>query len=437
MKFIAGGNARVPNEFYDKTKQKVAPYIKKLNEVASDTSYAYPESALNLVCDEAMYSRVEEHAHTKHTRALKYIFVCGIGGSSLGAKALYESWFMYTDCYFKHKPHIIFVDTVNSNLTNHILSIITELRRPNDFLLIGITKSGTTTETAANLEIITEQLSQKFNKRDVYKRTVFITDESSKLWEEGRNKKISFLQIPEKVGGRFSVFSPVGLFPLAFTGISLRDLRKSAQNVRNWCLHTDLNDNPAFASAAILYYHLQNGKSISNTFFFNSEFEALGKWYRQLLGESLGKEANQKDIPNSITPLVSIGSTDLHSVAQLFLGGQQDKTTTFVRMKYKDSVRVPDPQTFSLVPHISGKSQEKIMDAIYEGTKKAYEKANLPFIEIILEDYYDVAAFMQFKMTEVMILAHLLGEDAFTQPHIETYKSETRRILEGGKGGEV
>lgn len=431
MKFIAGKNAIVPNEFYDKTKNVIAPYIDKLNEIAKDSTYSYPESSIYLPSDYEIVKQILRLVKKKKTRALKYIFLCGIGGSNLGTKALYESWYLLFDNLDGHKPKIIFVDTVNSQQMLHTLSLVAQVKRVNDFLLIGVTKSGTTTETVTNIEILTNKFSEKFGKRNVYKRMLFITDEGSILWKEGEKKKISLISIPKKVGGRFSVFSAVGLLPLELVDISSDELLARARGMREWCLHSDLNDNPAFASATIIMYHLKKGKNISNTFFFNTELESVGKWYRQLVGESLGKKVNNKgeEVYEGITPINSVGSTDLHSVAQLYLGGPKDKITTFVKMSYNDSPTVPNPQIFSLLKNLEEKSMEEIMDAIYEGTKRAYINEKLPFIEVIIENLYDVAAFMQFKMIEVMLLGYLLDENTFNQPSVELYKEETKKIL--------
>lgn len=240
-------------------------------------------------------------------------------------------------------------------------------------------------------------------------------------------KQISVLTIPKKVGGRFSVFSAVGLFPLAILGVNINNIVNGAQKARDLALSTDFHTNPSLISAIVLFLQLKKGKNINDTFIFLPQLESLGKWYRQLMGESIGKDGK------GITPTVSIGSTDLHSVGQLYLGGPKDKITTFIYGNTNlDEVRVPSSSTFNLVPVISEKTIHSIMNAIVEGTKIAYAKQQLPFMEIMFDSLseMEIAFFMQFKMMEMMFLGTLLGVDTFNQPHVELYKIETKRLLE-------
>ena len=154
------------------------------------------------------------------------------------------------------------------------------------------------------------------------------------------------------------------------------------------------------------------------------------------MGESIGKEYNRNGvrIHNGITPTVSIGSTDLHSMAQLYLGGPYDKFTTFVRVEHPTStVMIPTlPEYESLVRGIQGRSLHEIMLAILEGVQSAFRKDARPFVEVTLPDKTpgSIGQFMQFKMMEMMFLGTLCGVNAFDQPSVEAYKQETRLILE-------
>lgn len=157
------------------------------------------------------------------------------------------------------------------------------------------------------------------------------------------------------------------------------------------------------------------------------------------MAESLGKEfdRNGRKVNVGITPTVSVGSTDLHSVAQLYLGGPYDKFTTFISIENSRSrLLVPLRDDYSdLVPGIDGKSLDEILSAILEGTKEAFRKDKRPFIEISLPDKSEsaIGQFMQLKMIETMYLGHLLNVNPFDQPDVEKYKKETRRILAGEK----
>jgi glucose-6-phosphate isomerase len=185
-----------------------------------------------------------------------------------------------------------------------------------------------------------------------------------------------------------------------------------------------------------MYFHAQNGRTISDSFFFAPQLESIGKWYRQLMAESIGKENDlQGNIVHAgITPTVSVGSTDLHSVGQLYLSGPRDKTTTFIYTTNEPAmVAVPSTLQFPLVEGIENKKLRDIMKAILEGVKIAYKKQELPFMEVALETITEqsLGEFLQLKMIEIMYLGKLFNINTFDQPHVELYKVETKRILNG------
>ena len=270
-----------------------------------------------------------------------------------------------------------------------------------------------------------EKCNKKF--KNISDRIVITTDEGSPLHEFSQEQKLYTLTIPQKVGGRYSVFTPVGLFPLGLLGLNLTELLDAAQDMRDTCITNNYKTNPAILSAAVLFTEYKKRKKIYDTFLFNSELESLGKWYRQLLGESIGKSGK------GITPTVSIGTQDLHSVPQLYLGGPKDKYTTFVHVEVTSpaSRLSKSPYLPMVKEELSGRRFDEILDAIRDGVKKAYLNEKHPYSEIMLEDISEksLAEFMQFKMLEVIYLARLMKVNAFDQPQVELYKKETRKIL--------
>lgn len=219
------------------------------------------------------------------------------------------------------------------------------------------------------------------------------------------------------------MLSAVGLFPLAAAGFNIRALLSGAEEAHG----------AAFVSASILYLHARRGVLINDNFFFHPELESLGKWYRQLLGESIGKESRD-GTRVGITPTVSLGSVDLHSVGQLYLGGPRDKLTTFVSTT--TSVRqktILHARLFPrIIPELEGASAQGVMAAIFGGVRAAYKKQSLPYTSVLLPDISErsLGQYFQWKMTETMILGRLLGVNAFDQSHVELYKKETKKILE-------
>jgi glucose-6-phosphate isomerase len=327
-------------------------------------------------------------------------------------------------------PRLFFAETTDPEWLLRMLSLLDTVTTPEEVLVSVISKSGGTTETLANFEIVMEALRGKLG--DMNERVVAITDGDSKLMQAANEKGIAALDIPLPVGGRYSVLSAVGLFPLLSVGIDIEAIRRGAVAILDSSLS---GENIAARSAAVLALQQKRGHHINDNFFFHPELESVGKWYRQLMGESVGKEKslNGDVVHAGITPTVSLGSTDLHSVGQLYLGGPKDKLTTFVSSKQAFSVKVPTERVFpELVPMISGKSATAIMAAILEGVKIAYQKADLPFMEIVLDavDEESIGAFLQFKMLEMMYLGQLLGVNSFDQPNVESYKIETKRLLE-------
>ncbi|MCK5030153.1 MAG: glucose-6-phosphate isomerase [Thermoplasmatales archaeon] len=157
------------------------------------------------------------------------------------------------------------------------------------------------------------------------------------------------------------------------------------------------------------------------------------------MDESTGKEFSkgEKRVFEGITPTVLMGSVDLHSMAQMYLGGSYDKFTTFINVKQNNSdMIVPDISEYSkLVEVIQGRRLKELMDAIMEGVKMTFKKGKRPFTEIILQDKseYSIGQLLQFKMMEMVYLGFLLEVNPFDQPNVEDYKVETRKILESKK----
>jgi glucose-6-phosphate isomerase len=326
---------------------------------------------------------------------------------------------------------MLFAETSDPEWLVAATGLLQAISSPDEVLVSVISKAGSTTETLANFEVIMQVLSAKFG--NVHDRVVVVTDEGSKLWEAAGSQQFTRLAIPAPVGGRYSVLSAVGLLPLLSVGIDVTRLRQGASDILDRVLG---DDNIAARSAVVLASSRETGHLINDNFFFHPELESLGKWYRQLMGESIGKAQSLDGtvVHTGITPTVSLGSTDLHSVGQLDLGGPKDKLTTFVSCREVAHIVVPQDRIFpEIVPMVSGKTADEIMSAILEGVQTAYQEAELPYMEVVLEDLteYSVGAYLQCKMVEMMYLGQLLNVNSFDQPSVESYKVVTRKLLEG------
>ncbi len=435
MKFNYKDTAILKEEDILKVKENLRPYLDHLNKVVLSGGYEDLEASLNLPSDSNLFEAVLGLVQKKKTENLKYIFVVGIGGSNLGTKAVYEVIFGKLSLAKKEYPKIIFLDTNNPKFLYDVMEIIkTDIGKKEEIMINVISKSGTTTETIANFEVLYAFCKERFGSLE--DRVVIATDKDSRLWDVALKREYAVLEIPKNVGGRYSVFSAVGLFPLMLCGVDISELQIGAKNMRDICLDFS-EENPALNSAILIFLHYKNGKNINNNFFFHSELESVGRWYRQLMGESIGKEKDKDDkvVNIGITPIVSIGSTDLHSMAQLYLAGPKDKFTEFVSIDFENSdsgIKVPENLGGEeLVGGISGKDFNHIMNAIQLGVKTAYKKNDRPYAEIILKDLKEdsIGRFLQFKMIEMMFLAELLNVNVFDQPNVEDYKKETRKLL--------
>ncbi len=401
---------------------------------AISRGYSDPRASISLPDDKDMLSKVRHIVDDKSKLRPEYLVVVGTGGSNLGTIAVQEAVLGRLYNQLNPTTKVLYADTTDSDYINNILQLIEPpLRTDGNVVVNGISKSGTTTETIANFEIVLNQLRRY--RKDYENYVVVTSDKGSKLWDLAVGKGFDVLEIPEMVGGRYSVLSPVGLFPLGLLGINIGQLLEGARFARDLCIESDVEKNPAAICASIQFLHYQEGRNIFDLFLFSNDLESVGKWHRQLMAESLGKEFNKKRkrVNIGITPTVSIGSTDLHSMAQLYLGGPYDKFTSFVSVEQNNSdINVPRLEGYAeLASEIQGKSLKAIMDAILEGTKRAYRKDKRPFVETTLPDKSEssVGQFLQFKMIETIYLGYLLNVNPFDQPDVESYKKETREIL--------
>lgn len=426
--------ALVSSEAVDAYTKQLQLVSQEMHNACMRKSYDTPYASLLLLYDNLLCDMVKEVATKHKKRSPSLMLVIGIGGSNLGTLAIHQALFglLYND----HDPAIklYYADTVDTDyMYDLVLLIEQELEKNNEILINVVSKSGTTTETVVNFAVFLA-LVQKARPNNYHESFVITTDKDSALWHLAQQHRITILEIPQRVGGRYSVLSAVGLFPLAMAGIAIDELHAGARSVLDLFFKDEVT-NYALQSALCLYDLNKRGYSIHDTFIFAVDLAAIGAWYRQLLAESIGKikEDNGKKEYIGIAPTVSIGSTDLHSVGQLYLGGPYNRVTTFITAKQmKSDIIIPaNDASEKIVHHIAKKPVITIMDAIVQGVKKAYEKNKRPYMSIILPEKsaYYMGQLLQCKMVEIMYLGHLFNIDPFNQPQVELYKQETREIL--------
>ncbi len=407
-------------------------YTEMLKAIASEKSggYTSPFHSLKLPSDGSIIADTTDMIRRYWTTNLRYIIVIGIGGANLGSKAVYDALRGPNDGYMDGYPKILFSDTISERFISDIKRIIDgDVSYSDEIILNLISKSGTTIETIANFELLFEQLEKRFP--NIAERVVVSTEVQSPLFLESEKKGFGVLSIPKHIGGRWSVFSHFGLFPLGMAGVDITALTEGGKEILTSFFS---KENHALRLAEAMYHAYQKNKRILNFFFFNPELESLGKWSRQLYAESLGKQHDRsgKTVNIGFTPLVTIGTTDLHSMAQLYLAGPDDKFTLFIFSPHEVGDPIRSQRVFPhLAPEISRKSPTQILNAIYKGTKIAYDKHRFSTGEILLPAIspYALGMFFQTQILTVMYLAELLHVNAFDQPSVEEYKKVAHEIL--------
>lgn len=421
------------NKNYDNSTLETLQAELQAIQGAKNSNYTDDRASLCLPFDEEYIQTIEAKAK-EYKDKIKALVVIGIGGSNLGTIAIHEA-LKGKDYNEQDGLKVYYADTTDARTISRIEEKIKRHQDNNEEVLLNaISKSGSTAETISNLATL----------QAVCKNIIITTDSGSKLEAYCQERDIPTLRIPKLVGGRYSVFSAVGLFPLSLIGIDIRKLTTGAKKAIEDTvkLAAASSTQPlqnthvaAIDNALTTYAHMTAKdaakKRITNMFIFGSDFESIGKWNRQLVGESLGKENDKegKQVHAGIFPTVSMGSTDLHSVGQYFLGGPQDFYHQFVLVD-EDKKEIPSSDLETLVPAIKGKSLNDIMDAITKGTMTAAANKSIPFCTYTLSvDETDIGYLLQTKMIETMIIGALLNINPFDQPNVEDYKKVTREIL--------
>jgi len=434
MQIVSESNPLLERSECERIAARLTEYGSYVREVAKKVEYLTPESFCVAPFDDAVIAAAENIAMRKVGERLRYVFLVGIGGANLGAQAVYDGVLGYFDRLNPTRgPRLICVDTCNPALLGQVQeTIMHQIQYLDEVMVVVVSKSGGTLETLLNANVVVKALQT--HGESWQSRVVIVTEEGSSLAQAGITAGIEIVSMPHAIGGRYSVFTAVGLVPLALCGIDIAAFCEGARRMRTACLQEDVLSNPAAVTAATLFSHWEKGVGVVDAFLFNPELESLGKWWRQLIGESLGKRpAGQEELSfHALVPTVSIGSVDLHSMGQLYIGLSHDRFTFFVMAAPSEEGDV-DHGELVHEPLLEGRGAEELMTAIYRGTQGAYAHIGLPFFSLVLEDVssQSIGEWMMWSMMTTIYLAHLMGVNAFDQPAVEEYKVRTRDVLKG------
>lgn len=349
------------------------------------------------------------------------LLVCiGIGGSYLGSKA-------FIHALYGENHRIKFIGHHLSPLELH--DLLDELEEK-DFYINVISKSGTTTEPGVTFRILREFAEKKYGD-DANYRIIATTDaKKGALRELTRQKGYRSFIIPDNVGGRFSVLTPVGLLPILATGADMDQIIRGAVSGFKFAL-TDNEDNPAlnYVSSRNLCY--RDGKAIEIMASMEPRLHYLSEWWKQLFGESEGKDGK------GIFPASVDFTTDLHSMGQWIQDGVRNIFETFLVIDHyqKDVIIPADDANLDKLNYLAGKKLSEVNQKAYKGTKHAHEDGGVPTM-VIHFDYLDeehLAKLCVILEVSVAISGYMLGVNPFDQPGVETYKKNMFALL--GKPG--
>lgn len=377
------------------------------------------------ITDEEL-AAVEAEAERVHEFADAWVVV-GIGGSYLGARAVLEA----LGGPAAGAPEILFAGT---GLCSAGLQDVLDRLEGREFGVGVVSKSGTTLEPAVAFRLLRAILVQKHAGAGAARRITAITDVSrGALRTLADEERYHSFVIPDDVGGRFSVLTPVGLVPLAVAGVDVRALVDGARRMQALCDAAPLRENPAHHYAAVRHGLYAKGFPVEMLSSFHSGLRQLQEWWKQLFGESEGKAGG------GIFPASSVYTTDLHSLGQYLQDGRRDLQETFlaVRRAADDLSVPPDPDGRDLdgLDYLAGRTLDEINWKAYEGTRNAHLEGGVPCTTIELERVTPetVGALIYLFEKAVAVSGRLLGVNPFDQPGVETYKREMFRLL--GKPG--
>lgn len=350
-----------------------------------------------------------------------YVVVAGIGGSYLGARAVIEA---LRPTFSNKKPQIIYA---GHHLSEDYLSELLSFLSTVNYSIIVISKSGTTTETAVAFRLLAQHCEKKYGQEASTKRIVCITDK-----EKGALKKIADIKgyksfvIPDNVGGRYSVLTPVGLLPIAVAGIDIKALISGAKTISDSLSVFTLNN------ATVSYAYARNmlliqGFNIEVMASFEPKLFFLIEWWKQLFGESEGKENK------GIYPTGVVYTTDLHSMGQYMQEGQRIVFETFLSInKEKGICKLPhDNDNFDTLNYLAGKRISEINKQAKTGTILAHKDGGISTIEIEIDaiDEQNIGALIYFFEFTCAISGYTLGVNPFDQPGVEAYKKNMFALL--------
>lgn len=355
-----------------------------------------------------------------------YLVIVGIGGSYLGGCSAIE--FLQPEWQPKgnHPAILFFGHHLSSAYSAELLNFLQD----QDYCVCVISKSGSTVETGIAFRLLRQQMAKKYSAKEIRDRVLIITEPG-----EGRLRRFAEtetyphqLDHPVDVGGRFSVLSTVGLLPMAVSGIDIRKLLQGAADMRSTCmLQTDLEENIGLRYAASRYLLYRKGRFVENLSLFDASLQMIGEWWRQLFGESEGKNGR------GIFPSTTMMTTDLHSMGQYLQQGRRMLFETFLRLQNEPDRLIvgKSRKDADKLNYLAGNRMARINRIAWEATALAHQEGGVPNMTVTLEQRSPACLGRLFYLFEfsVAISGLLLRVNPFDQPGVLEYKKNMFAML--------
>ncbi len=372
--------------------------------------------------DKEEVARIKEIA-AKLKDKTDVLLVCGIGGSYLGARAAIE---MICGLYPDKKPEIIFIgNTFSATYLKQVYDHV----KDKDIVLNVISKSGTTTETAISFRIFKQLVEEKYGPEEAKERIIATTDKArGTLKELADTMGYETFVIPDDIGGRYSVFTAVGLLPMAFAGIDPDEVLRGSLAAYDDFADPDLSKNIAYRYAVARRILADKGYAAEMFVTYEMQLTSVGEWWKQLFGESEGKDGL------GVLPTSANFSTDLHSLGQFIQEGTKCLFETILWVDKMDGdITFPHEDTdFDHMEYLAGKQLSWVNEMAMRGTLSAHsDDGQVPNIVISLDDNssYSFGYMIYFFFKACGMSCYLLGVNPFDQPGVEVYKKKMFKLL--------
>lgn len=391
-------------------------FVQEWKEEAAAGKHAWTQDKDNAM----IVKTVKDIAKRVKKEKIQTVVWVGIGGSGLGPRVIQEAFETPQTVEF------IIIDTVDPA----VLQLYLEIVDWKSALMVVVSKSGETVETMSAFFLYWDALKNAFGRKAA-SRVIAITDpQKGYLRDFSLEEAIEILPIPRDVGGRYSIFTPVGLLPLALLNGDVDQFVQGAADMDELCQHEKLEDNPAALLASMQFLlDTKKGYPIRVIMPYSQRMKSVAAWDQQLIAESLGKN----EVFNPL-PLAAVGTQDQHSLLQQWMQGPRKFWHIFIREIEKPRVFVPTDLDEEW-QYIAGKGFGQLVDAFCDGTSQGLTAAKRPHISIGLTrmDEYHLGQLFYCLLAEVILLGKLYRIDPYGQPGVEMSKSIAKEILTHGR----